>query len=114
MLDMNRIRKEPREVERLLANKGCIVNFDETLALDAKKRALATEGDALKAKRNQLSAQDFLRNVGVNLRKIGGQHLKKRLLHGIVVRDNGHNTSSWVGRVRKRVPSRMNVWTSIS
>ena len=33
MLDMNRIRKEPREVERLLANKGCIVNFDETLAL---------------------------------------------------------------------------------
>lgn len=57
MLDMNRIRKEPREVERLLANKGCIVNFDETLALDAKKRALATEGDALKAKRNQLSAQ---------------------------------------------------------
>ena len=47
MLDMNRIRKEPREVERLLANKGCIVNFDETLALDAKKRALATEGDAL-------------------------------------------------------------------
>ena len=57
MLDMNRIRKEPREVERLLANKGCVVNFDETLALDAKKRALATEGDALKARRNQLSAQ---------------------------------------------------------
>lgn len=36
MLDMNRIRKEPREVEKLLANKGCEVNFDELLAMDAK------------------------------------------------------------------------------
>ena len=57
MLDMNRIRKEPREVEKLLANKGCEVNFDELLAMDAKKRTLAQEGEALKAKRNQLSAQ---------------------------------------------------------
>ena len=57
MLDMNRIRKEPREVEKLLANKGCEVNFDELLAMDAKKRTLAQEGEALKAKRNQLSTQ---------------------------------------------------------
>ena len=57
MLDMSRIRKEPREVEKLLANKGCEVNFDELLAMDAKKRTLAQEGEALKAKRNQLSAQ---------------------------------------------------------
>ena len=44
MLDMNRIRKEPREVERLLANKGCIVNFDETLALIEKGLAEKNKG----------------------------------------------------------------------
>lgn len=57
MLDLARIRREPREVEALLRNKGCEVNFDELLIWDANRRALATQADNLKARRNQLSGQ---------------------------------------------------------
>ena len=57
MLDINRIRKEPREMEAILLRRGYAVNFDDILAKDVKKRALYTESDTLKARRNQLSAK---------------------------------------------------------
>ena len=57
MLDIGRIRREPREVERLLAVKGCEVNFDELLAWDARRRQLMSQCDDLKARRNALSAE---------------------------------------------------------
>ncbi|MDR0929559.1 MAG: serine--tRNA ligase [Oscillospiraceae bacterium] len=88
MLDIGRIRKEPREVEALLARRGYTVNFDELLAMDAQKRAIGQEGDALKARRNQLSAQvprmkkngedttalfDEVRQIGENIKAIDAQ-----------------------------------------
>ncbi len=57
MLDINRIRKEPREVEALLLKKGCQVCFDELLEKDQQKRAILQQSEALKAQRNQLSSQ---------------------------------------------------------
>ena len=40
MLDINRIRKEPKVVEELLARKGCKVNFDEFLQKDKEEKQL--------------------------------------------------------------------------
>ena len=57
MLDINRIRKEPEVVEELLARKGCTVRFEDWLAWDAQRRALMTQADQLKGRRNTLSAQ---------------------------------------------------------
>lgn len=57
MLDMNRIRKEAREVEALLARRGYIADFTELLLWDEQKRKLSAQSDELKAKRNQLSGK---------------------------------------------------------
>lgn len=56
MLDINQIRKEPEAVAAALLRKGCTVDFSNWLANDAEKRRLIAESDALKAKRNSLSA----------------------------------------------------------
>lgn len=57
MLDIGRIRKEPREVEKLLAMKGVSIDFTDMLAKDAASRELSTKGDTLRAQRNALSAK---------------------------------------------------------
>ncbi|MBQ0017181.1 MAG: serine--tRNA ligase [Clostridiales bacterium] len=57
MLDINKIRENPRHMEELLAKKGCIVNFDEFLASDREEKRLEQYGNDLKAKRNQASGQ---------------------------------------------------------
>ena len=57
MLDIGRIRKDPRGVEALLLRRGFTVCFDELLSWDQRRRSLSSEGDALKASRNQLSAK---------------------------------------------------------
>ncbi|MDR1568975.1 MAG: serine--tRNA ligase [Oscillospiraceae bacterium] len=57
MLDINQIRKEPDAVAAALAKKGCVVDFAEWLGWDAEKRAVMAEADALKARRNSLSAE---------------------------------------------------------
>jgi len=56
MLDVARIRKEPEVVADLLKRKGCDTDLGEWLAWDKAYRALLSEGDTLKARRNQLSA----------------------------------------------------------
>lgn len=57
MLDINRIRKEPKKIEELLSRKGCKVNFDEFLNLDKQEKELEQQNNELKAKRNQVSAE---------------------------------------------------------
>lgn len=57
MLDIGLIRKDPRGVESLLQRRGFSICFDELLSWDSQRRSLGAQGDALKAKRNQLSAQ---------------------------------------------------------
>lgn len=57
MLDINRIRKEPKKIEELLSRKGCKVNFDEFLRLDRQEKELEQQNNELKAKRNQVSAE---------------------------------------------------------
>ena len=57
MLDINRIRKEPKKIEELLSRKGCKVNFDEFLKLDKQEKELEQQNNELKAKRNQVSAE---------------------------------------------------------
>jgi len=57
MLDLKFIRENRDLVRDGAEAKGITVNLDEIFALDDKRRALIQEGDALKAKRNLVSAQ---------------------------------------------------------
>ena len=57
MLDINRIRKEPKVIEELLARKGCKVNFDDYLKKDREEKELEQFTNELKAKRNLASGE---------------------------------------------------------
>ena len=57
MLDLKFIRENRELVRDGAEAKGITINLDEIFALDDKRRALIQEGDALKAKRNLVSAQ---------------------------------------------------------
>ena len=60
MIDINLIRNDPEKVRENIRKKfqdRKLPLVDEVLALDEKKRALQTEGDALRAARNTLSRQ---------------------------------------------------------
>ena len=60
MIDINLIRTDPEKVKENIRKKfqdKKLPLVDEVLVLDEKKRALQTEGDALRAARNTLSRQ---------------------------------------------------------
>lgn len=57
MLDVKFIRENRDLVRNGAEAKGITINLDEIFTLDDKRRALIQEGDALKAKRNLVSAQ---------------------------------------------------------
>ncbi|MGD1046514.1 MAG: serine--tRNA ligase [Bacteroidota bacterium] len=57
MLDLKFIRDNRDLVRSGAEAKGININLDEIFVLDDKRRALIQEGDALKAKRNLVSAQ---------------------------------------------------------
>lgn len=56
MLDINQIRNHPDEVAEKLAKKGCIVDFSGFLNTDRERREIIGTVEALKAKRNKVSA----------------------------------------------------------
>ena len=66
MLDMRRIREEADAVRRAAEVKGCDVDVDRIVDLDAERRELVGRAEALKAERNAGSKE-----VG-KLRKAGG------------------------------------------
>lgn len=60
MLDLKRIRNNPQEIKDALSNRGEDFDtsvIDEIVALDEERRKLLVEVEALKAKRNQASAE---------------------------------------------------------
>lgn len=57
MLDLKYIREHLQEVRDGIRAKGLTVNLGSLLSLDEKRRALIQEGEALKSKRNQVSAE---------------------------------------------------------
>ncbi len=57
MLDINAIRQNPEEIKAKLAKKGCRVDFTEFLQLDAERRRMLQEVEALKARRNKVSGE---------------------------------------------------------
>ena len=57
MLDLKFIRENHDLVRNGAEAKAITINLDEIFSLDDKRRALIQEGDALKAKRNLVSAQ---------------------------------------------------------
>jgi seryl-tRNA synthetase len=57
MLDLKFIRENKDLVRAGAETKGIAVNLDEILTVDDRRKALIQEGDALKSKRNQVSAQ---------------------------------------------------------
>ena len=60
MIDINLIRTQPELVRENIRKKfqeKKLPLVDEALSLDARRRALTQEGDALRANRNALSKQ---------------------------------------------------------
>lgn len=57
MLDIKFIRENFDAVRKGIEAKGLTVNLGEIISLDEKRRALIQEGEALKAKRNQVSEE---------------------------------------------------------
>ncbi len=57
MLDLKFIRDNKERVLKGAESKGIVVDIDSIIALDDKRKALIQEGDVLKAKRNQVSAE---------------------------------------------------------
>lgn len=57
MLDIKFIRENFNAVRKGVEAKGLMVNLGEIISLDEKRRALIQEGETLKAKRNQVSAE---------------------------------------------------------
>ena len=57
MLDINRIRNNPDEVRQALKKRLIDVDFTEFLEWDQKRRAIISESEALKARKNKVSAE---------------------------------------------------------
>lgn len=57
MLDIRFIRENPELVQKNTTNKGYTVDIDELLRQDARRRQLQQQADALREKRNTISAQ---------------------------------------------------------
>lgn len=57
MLDMKFIRSHPDVVREAMARRGADVPLDELLSLDEKRRALLTDVEEMKARRNAVSEQ---------------------------------------------------------
>ena len=60
MLDLKRIRNNPEEIKKALANRGEDFKestIDEIIELDEKRRAILVEVEVLKSRRNQVSAE---------------------------------------------------------
>ncbi len=56
MIDIKLIIENPKEIERRLAKKGCIVDFAPLISLHEKRRELLQNVENAKAERNKLSA----------------------------------------------------------
>ncbi len=57
MLDINKIIENPQLMSEKLAKKGCNVNFEEVLALNAERKKVIAEVEQMKAEKNKVSAQ---------------------------------------------------------
>ena len=60
MLDLKRIRTNPKEIKKALSNRGedfDVSVIDEVVSLDEERRKILVEVEALKSKRNQVSAE---------------------------------------------------------
>lgn len=74
MLDLKYIREHLQEVRDGIRAKGLTVNLGSLLSLDEKRRALIQEGEALKSKRNQVSAEvGKLKREGKNAESVIGE-----------------------------------------
>ena len=91
MIDLNRIRSDPAGVAAALAKRGVQADFDELLERDARRRGLIVEGDALRARRNEVSGQipgrkqrgepvqaliAEMREVGACIKRLDGERME--------------------------------------
>ena len=96
MIDLNRIRSNPAGVAAALAKRGAQVEFAPLLEWDARRRSLVVEGDALRARRNEVSGLipqvkrrgepvqtliEEMRGVGQRIKQLDGERaaLERRI-----------------------------------
>ena len=96
MIDINLIRTDPEKVRENIRKKfqdKKLPLVDEVLALDEKKRALQTEGDALRAARNTLS------------RRIGGLMKEKKFEEAEQVKAEVAKNAERLAAIEKEQPA---------
>ena len=96
MIDINLIRTDPEKVRENIRKKfqdKKLPLVDEVLALDEKKRALQTEGDALRAARNTLS------------RRIGGLMKEKKFEEAEQVKAEVARNAERLAAIEKEQPA---------
>ncbi len=96
MIDLNRVRADPAAAAAALAKRGAEVDFAPLLEWDERRRGLVGEGDALRARRNEVSAQipqfkrrgepvreliEEMRGVGARVKQLDGERaaLERRI-----------------------------------
>ena len=70
MLDLKELRKDPRGLEAKLKNKVPEISLAPIMALDERLRALKTETEEFKSKKNQASKE-------IGMRKQKGEDISK-------------------------------------
>lgn len=96
MIDLNLVRADPDAAAAALAKRGAAVDFAPLLKWDERRRGLVGEGDALRARRNEVSAQvaqfkrrgepaqeliEEMRGVGGRIKQLDGERaaLERRI-----------------------------------
>ena len=70
MLDIVRIRNNPKEIEKALRKRMDNISLDEVLMWDEEKRKIGTERDELKNQKNIISKKiPILKKENVNVNK---------------------------------------------
>jgi seryl-tRNA synthetase len=71
MIDINLIRQDPETVRQALLKRMVEVDFSELLSWDAERRALISQGDELRSKRNRVSDQiPAMKRQGVDVSSV--------------------------------------------
>ena len=71
MIDINLIRQDPEAVKQALLKRAVEVDFSELLSWDAERRALISQGDELRSKRNRVSDQiPAMKRQGVDVSSV--------------------------------------------
>jgi seryl-tRNA synthetase len=102
MLNIDLIRRDPDQVRDALNLRGELISLDKVLGLDTERRGMVSEGDKLRAQRNQVSQEiskskdrppeiiEQMRNLGNQIKKLEDEvrEIDEQLRHELLALPN--------------------------